>query len=81
MQYPDGIIFVPLYDRMPEDQTMTDDKEYEIKILEIQHQYLQKQKEPLSLYEAVALWLSGTVREDRKTNKNQDDNYYQDYSC
>jgi hypothetical protein len=49
--------------------------------LEIQHHYLQKHKEPLSIYEAVALWLSGNVREDRQTNKNQEDNYYQDYSC
>jgi hypothetical protein len=66
---------------MPEDKVMMEDQDYEAKILEIQHQYLQKQKEPLSIYEAVALWLSGTDREDPMTNKNQEDNDYHDYSC
>ena len=60
---------------------MTEDTEYGVRILEFQHQRLQKQKEQLSIYEAVALWLSGTVREDRITNENQEDNYDQDYSC
>lgn len=60
---------------------MKEDSEYSAKILEIQYQHLQKQKEPLSIYEAVALWLSGAVREDRKTKKSQDDNFFQDYSC
>ncbi len=60
---------------------MTEETEYGQKVLEFQQHQLRQQKKPMSIYEAIALWLTETAREDKSLIKDRDDNSFNNFSC